>query len=393
MRLYKRGPIYWIDLRALGGERESTRCTDKAAAAAVYKRRELELADPRYAAAARTTLGTALERLIADREARGRAGATLTFYASKAGHWTRLLGRDLPLSKVDARAVDGFIAARLAEGADRHTIAKELGTLRATLKVAIRRGEWAGDVAAVLPVAWAPEYKPRRRVLRDRHELQKLVDELPADRGAHVCYVVATAARDAEAQRAERGDIDLGRGVVKVRGTKTELSAASVAIVPWAEPLIRHVLATIPPAKGPLFRRWSNVRRDLAEACERAKIEPVTLNDLRRTHATWLRAAGVDLGLVAGQLRHVDTRMVSRVYGKLDAVTARGAIAAQLGCDAGVPDAGGLGGLSALGGLQIPAESVPRDGIEPPTRGFSILPTRRGKPQKQAERPKLRRVV
>ena len=46
-----------------------------------------------------------------------------------------------------------------------HTIAKELVALRAALKLAKRRGIWKGDPAEVLPVGFAPEYKPRNRFL------------------------------------------------------------------------------------------------------------------------------------------------------------------------------------------------------------------------------------
>ena len=66
-----------------------------------------------------------------------------------------------------------------------------------------------------------------------------------------------------------------------------------------------------------LFQRWSNVRRDLIEACARAGIPPCSPNDLRRTFAKWLRASGVAPHLIAPMMGHADTRMVERVYGRL----------------------------------------------------------------------------
>jgi hypothetical protein len=59
----------------------------------------------------------------------------------KVGHLVRVLGMESRLASVDARAVDRYIETRLAEGAARYTIQKELVTLRGTLKVAKRRGE------------------------------------------------------------------------------------------------------------------------------------------------------------------------------------------------------------------------------------------------------------
>ena len=299
--------------------------------------------------------------------------------------------------------MDRFTAARHAEGTDPSTIAKEHTTLRAALKIALRRKEWTGDVSAIMPIGYSPEYKPRRRVLRSGDDLQALVDELPEDRGAHVCYFVATAARDSEAARAEVNDIDLDRYVVDVRGTKTMASDDTIAAVAWMRPLLEHVLRVRGQVTGPMFRPWGNIRRDLGEACmrvgaarvaaehgieagdvseddARAAFPPLSPNDLRRTHATWLRAAGV--GLVSRQLRHVDTRMVSKVYGHLDAVTAGRSMAAALGCDAcdaGVTDGGTRGGKNGRSGRptnekprKLRCFLVPRDGIEPPTRGFSI---------------------
>ena len=52
-------------------------------------------------------------------------------------------------------------------------------------------------------------------------------------------------------------------------------------------------------------------------ACARAGIERCSPNDLRRTCATWLRAAGVAPDLIAPVMGHADTRMVERVYGRL----------------------------------------------------------------------------
>jgi integrase len=270
-------------------------------------------------------------------------------YATKSGHLLRLLGEGTPLARIDAKAVDGYIEARLAEEAARNTINKELITLRGALRVAKRRGEFTGDIDAILPVAFAPEYKPRRTALVSLDDLWALIKELPPHRGAHVAFLVATAARDSEAFRAEARDVDLARGVVYVRGTKTEASDDTIAIPPWARPLLEHVLATLGDRQGAMLRPWTSIRKDLAAACRRVGLKrkatqldvtpyrvarlitkgevsaseiaalfpKVTPNDLRRTHATWLRAAGIDPSLIGRQLRHRDGRMAERVYGRL----------------------------------------------------------------------------
>ena len=50
-------------------------------------------------------------------------------------------------------------------------------TLRAALKPAVRAGLWLGNPAAVLPVSFAPEYRPRTRFLAAK-ELSGLLGAL-----------------------------------------------------------------------------------------------------------------------------------------------------------------------------------------------------------------------
>jgi len=58
------------------------------------------------------------------------------------------------------------------------------------------------------------------------------------------------------------------------------------------------------------------VSRDLAGACEEAKIDRCSPNDLRRTFAGWQVEAGVPLFPIAQAMGHKDTRMLERVYGR-----------------------------------------------------------------------------
>ena len=51
-------------------------------------------------------------------------------------------------------------------------------------------------------------------------------------------------------------------------------------------------------------------------ACKRAGIERVSPNDLRRTHASLLRQAGIALEDIAPILGHASTEMLQRVYGR-----------------------------------------------------------------------------
>ncbi len=53
------------------------------------------------------------------------------------------------------------------------------------------------------------------------------------------------------------------------------------------------------------------------QACEAAKLPPLTFHELRHTYASALVNHGIPLVYVAAQLGHTDTRMVERFYGHL----------------------------------------------------------------------------
>lgn len=375
-RLYKRGRVWWGWVYVNGKDvYRSTKCRDRRAAETVVREWERAAADPTYAASHAATITGALARLVLERAERGKPADTLRMLETKGGHIVRLLGLELPLAKITPKAIDAYVSARRAEGAADATLYKEWSTLRGALRLAKRRGEFQGDLEALRPIGLSGQSKPVSRYLTPE-QLCKLLPELLSDRGAHVLWIIATGARWSESTRARRADIDLARAEVRIRGTKTALAARSVPVVVFARPMLERVLELRGDVTGPLFRPWGNVRHDLAVACRRAGIEPVTPNDLRRTTATWLRLAGVEPHLIAAVLGHADSRMVERVYGRITPEALGEALAARLGCSTsvGTPAAtvSSWTALAASKSLPDPRNLVPRDGIEPPTRGFSI---------------------
>ena len=102
---------------------------------------------------------------------------------------------------------------------ERKPIYKEIVTLRAALRLARRAGIWFGDPAAICPIAFAPEYKPRTRALT-RQELYALLAELLPDRAARVAFIVATSASWRETELALDQDVRHDLASVLSRGTK-----------------------------------------------------------------------------------------------------------------------------------------------------------------------------
>ncbi len=310
--LYLRNGIYWCRIRGPNGRkiRKSTGRRDKEAARLEKARLERFYADPAHAAAHSATLADALKAMLAATKAAGRAEGTLQMSEAHIGHIARVFGPESLLSVVTARTVDMYIEQRTDEGASSHTLHKELCSLRKALRGAKRRGEYPHDLSEIVP-EFSARYVPRKTFLAPK-QLEKLFGELAPDRAAHVAFVVATGARKGEALRAERGDIE--GEFARLRGTKTALSARTVAVVGRFESLLGRALRGGHP-KGRLFDPWGNAHRDIWAACDRAKIPRVSWNDLRRTFGSWLKQAGVSIDDIADQLGHSSTTMVRLVYG------------------------------------------------------------------------------
>ncbi len=320
MSLFRRGGVWYTRIKA-GGQwvKETTNCTDKRAAEAVHVERQRCAADPTYRATNATTLGELIMGFLGAEEVQARAKGTQEMYEQKCRHLARVMGQGTPASQVSAATVDAYCEQRLAEGAKRNTIAKELIALRGVLRLALRRGQFSAPLESVLP-KWDALYEPRTTHLT-RQQLDKLLAELPEHRANYVRFAVACATRHAETMAAQPGDIRDTH--VYVRSTKTRRKGYGDRPVPITD-LTRDLLerVTLP------IQRWpdGNRKRDLDAACKRAGIPRVTANDLRRTHATWLAEAGVNDSLAGRVLGHGSAEMVRRVYGRLSAETLSAAV-------------------------------------------------------------------
>ncbi|NUP08365.1 MAG: site-specific integrase [Polyangiaceae bacterium] len=363
--------------------KRSTGCTDRAAAKLYLANLERRFADPVAAAAQSTTLEATLALLIADREALVRAGKrsadTVAYYKKKCAQLRAHFGDDFVLARLTAQEVDKYIDARRAVGTAEATIAKELGALRAALRIAKRRGLWAGDHRVILPLDFSPEYTPGTRWLPEP-ELRLLLGTLTEDRAARVAYSVATSANFGEADKAQRNDV-AGR-LVHIRGTKTAKRLRDVPLVfPWQEELVAYALEHGKGEGENLFAPWPNIRRDIHAACERVEIAPCSTNDFRRTTAHWLRRDGMPKEIAALVFGHKGTKMLDEVYAVPDGKEALDWALRWFSNDRGKPvgkEGGRKGGNGRTRrtdrqqkGREKRPLGVPGPGIEPGTRGFS----------------------
>ena len=331
-QIYLRGDVWWCRIKVENRtERVSTGCRDYEAACIKKKDLERRKANPAHHASSRVTFSQAADRHLENLRFNKKSAGTINMYRTKAGHLLRIF-KDCNLVEINASKVDSYVKTRSEEGAASTTISKELTALRRILKLSKHLQEFAGDIPAIMPFDFSPAYVPRVRFLEGYAELQDILLQLPRERAAHVCFMLATGARWIESVRAERADINIQESKIKIRGTKTKEADRDVPVLELFRPALNLVLEVIPfDKKGVMFRPWLNAGHALPNACKRAKVSKVTPNDLRRTAASWLRQAGVEPSLIAVFLGHKDGRMVETVYGRMPVDKLGAALAARLG--------------------------------------------------------------
>lgn len=326
----------------------------------------------------------------------------MTQYVSKAKHLLRLLGADRSINELRLSQIEEYVDARLVEikrirpSSTRAiaTVGKELGLLRSALRyMAKQRGPdgfklYRYETDEIFPEGIIGNYKPRDRAL-SISEYHALYIALPADRREYLQAFCGLGARDSELYRITPIDVERHARRVRIPGTKTEAAER------WLQPPpeLFEILARrseVTPLGQPVFPRWLNVRRALEVACKRAGIARVSPNDLRRTFASWQAEAGVPEAVTASLMGHTSSQMVRRVYGRIGSDAKRDALAKLP--PLAPPPAVMLSVINegakqsaerqerqpprralTQKAAQNAAFLVPRDSIELPTRGFSIL--------------------
>jgi hypothetical protein len=215
------GPWYaWLyEIDAQGVRRRtrfSTGQLDKQAAIAVLVERERAAAQAPHglaADAAGRTVADALEYLLQFSQTREWPQTTLKMFDQKAGHLNRVLRACASCSPMDPSccthasipltqlgpAVKRYLDIRLAEGAARESIRKELTMLRAALREAVALG-WMTKAQLIDAIPeFKAQYRPRTRWLK-RDEYAKLLDalemvELPAGKSKRAQKLVKPSPR------------------------------------------------------------------------------------------------------------------------------------------------------------------------------------------------------
>lgn len=302
--LYLRGSIWWVRTDPVTGGRVSTGCRNRESAERWYGQREA--AAPSKTPPREDTLYSYCDRLVRNYRLYKALNTALDIQRG-CNHLKRLVA-DGPIAEVlTPRAVDDFVATRLAEGAARWTVHLELSAIRLVARLALRDRAWIGDPASLSPISWHAVAPTRERVLEPA-EIETLLRALPAGRRDWLRVLAATGCRPQEAHLTEAA----GEGLARVRGHKTRGSDRLVPILPGLPSRLWRFVAL--PVEV-----WPCPQGTWHAACERAGIEYCQPRDIRRSWATWCQRAGVASEDIARALGHTSTSQVSKTYGRITA--------------------------------------------------------------------------
>lgn len=250
------------------------------------------------------------------------AEATRGAYKCQAGHVARLLG-GLPVADLRRAHLDQYVAQRNAEQAGPETRRKELMLFRASLRTVRELGAVPSEAAGLLFPKLKSAYVPCDRWLT-MEEYQLVHQHLPEQRQLQLVVACFTGARRAELLRMRWEHIDWKRAEITVYQSKP---AKSRRMVPLPAEL-QAALSPIRQSTGKLLGSFNNLYRELDRACRKVDVPRFSLNDCRRTFASWMLQGGVPLYDVSKLLGHRSIAMVQKVYGHLSNDSLKKAVAA-----------------------------------------------------------------
>ncbi len=217
-------------------------------------------------------------------------------------------------------------------GSSASLINKCIDALRRMIDIAVERGQLTANLLS--PRGLKLKDRPRKPRLPEAEVLGQIFAEIECAGGrfsrpaADFCRFLAyTGCRLGEARGVTWADVDFGRGILRIGGSKTEAADREVPLIPAARALLERLHTarqegTRPPNAGapevdPKARVLAvgEAGKSLAGACEKVGIEPLTHHDLRDAFATSAIEAGVDIPTVASWLGHADGgALLMRVY-------------------------------------------------------------------------------
>jgi integrase len=227
-----------------------------------------------------------------------RSPKTATYHALRIGRWC------IGYRAADARQVAARAAADMRGHYAPATINRSLGALKAGLRLAFEQGRTAVNYSD--HVKRLPENNMRDRVLT-MEQVRKIADHASESTRAAIWIALYTGCRRGELLALRKEDIGADTLMVRAGSTKT-LKTRIIPIVSPLRPWLKFV---------PLAVNAEGLKSGFRRAREAAGMSDVTFHDLRRSCATLMLQAGVDLHVVSKLLGHSTVTVTAQRYAHL----------------------------------------------------------------------------
>lgn len=227
-----------------------------------------------------------------------RSPKTAKFHALRIGRWCD------GFRASQARQVAAKIVADLTGHYAPATINRSLGALKAGLRLAFEQGRTALNYSD--HVKRLPEHNMRDMTLTLK-QVRHLADHASDATKAAIWIAIYTGCRRGEILALTQGDIEGQMLTIRAGNTKT-LKTRVVPIVKPLRPWLKYI---------PLGVNFEGLKSGFRRAREAAEMPWVTFHDLRRSCATLMLQAGVDLPTVSKLLGHSSVVVTGQRYAHL----------------------------------------------------------------------------
>lgn len=233
----------------------------------------------------------------------------------------------MPIASIDRDAIDAYQRDRMADGVTNATINRAVALVRRMLNYAVDRKHLRTNPIARVEML---EESPARRPVLEASEERTLIEACsPEWLRFLVRVLLATGCRVGEVLALTYRDVDLDRGVLVIRRSKSGASR-DVPIHPSIASDLRRGRGTAdaavivkPDGKRPTLSGAGQAFRRAVARCtderlpadKRIRQADLRVHDLRHVFTVRALASGLTAFEVARVLGHKDTTMISRTYG------------------------------------------------------------------------------